>query len=1032
LRLEAAFVSPDGPTPARSSSDRAAIERRTAPAELTASRPDSARIPRATYRWQFNRGFTFQQARALLTYLDDLGISDVYASPYLQASRDSSHGYDVANHRALNPAIGTRAEYDAFAAELRRLGLGQLLDIVPNHMGIAEPANRWWMDLLENGPASPYASYFDITWDPPQPQLRDRVLLPILGDQYGVVLENGELELSFEQGAFLLGYYQARLPIAPDTYPQILQSCLGALAAELEPADERLVELQAINTAFGRLPPRDASTAAQVEQRQAEKETLKQRLAELAQRSPEVRAAIEATLRVFNGAPGQPASFDLLDTLLAQQSYRLAFWRVASEEINYRRFFDVNSLAAVRVEREAVFRATHELVLELLANGSLTGLRIDHPDGLWDPAAYLRLLQRSFLALGQQPPMAASADVLAGNGHRAAAEAEPSGDQSALETPLYVVVEKILSRGEQLRPDWAVHGTTGYDFANAVGGLFVDRANRRAFDDLYARFIGRRLDFHDLTNSTRKMIMLISLASEINALAHRLNQISEQQRRLRDFTLNSLTFVIREVIAALPIYRTYATCDRPPAGPGAAAIEQAVAEARRRNPRTDPSIFDFLRDMLLLRYPAGSGPQERDAQCSFVMKFQQTSGPVMAKGVEDTAFYVYNRLVSLNEVGGEPSHFGLTTAEFHRLNAQRAAQWPHSLLATSTHDTKRSEDVRARISVLSELPREFASALGRWSRLNSRHRARVGDQPAPDRNDEYLIYQTLLGAWPLGPLEVDARAGFTARIQAYLEKATREAKVHTSWINPNAEYDQALRGFIGAILDERRSGRFLESFAPLQRQVAHFGMLNSLAQVLLKLSSPGVPDIYQGNELWDLSLVDPDNRRPVDYELRQRLLQALRSEIGRQAPVLGDLAEALLRSWPDGRVKLYLTHRALDLRRRRPDLFRDGAYRPLSTEGPRAEHVCAFARECGEQALVAVAPRLLVRLVGTSGPGLPLGGDVWGETRLDLGAARPGDRFRDAFTGAILEPEERDGRASLALAALLARFPVALLERVDA
>jgi (1->4)-alpha-D-glucan 1-alpha-D-glucosylmutase len=682
-----------------------------------------------------------------------------------------------------------------------------------------------------------------------------------------------------------------------------------------------------------------------------------------------------------------------------------------------------------------VFRETHRLILRLLREGKVSGLRIDHPDGLWDPAAYLRQLQRSYLrevALagrnGQAGELAAAAPLP--ELPEQARQQLAAGLAGASDLPLYVVVEKILSDGEELPTDWATHGTTGYDFGAAVGGLLVDGANRRAFDDLYARFIGRRIDERDLVNSTKKMIMLVSLAGEINALANRLNRLSEQNRRFRDFTLNSLTFAIREIIAALPVYRTYSTCDGAVAKPDRDAIEAAVTEAKRRNPRTESSIFNFIRDLLLLRFPAGGTPEERDAQCEFVMKFQQTTGPVAAKGVEDTAFYVYNRLVSLNEVGGEPSRFGLSVADFHRRNAARLQRWPHSLLASSTHDTKRSEDVRARISVLSEIPRELATALGRWSRFNARHKARVDGQAAPDRNDEYLIYQTLLGAWPFEPFDAAGQQAFVERIQAYMQKATKEAKVHTTWINPNEAYDRAVCEFIRLILDEDSSVNFLASFRPLQLRVAHFGVFNALSQTLLKLTSPGVPDIYQGNEIWDFSLVDPDNRRPVDYDLRARLLKSLRREIDRRAGPgrLAELTRELLGSYEDGRVKLYLTHRALDFRGRQPELFGRGSYEPLTADGSRADNVCAFARTLGDKRAVVVAPRLLTRLV--SGQDLPLGQAAWGDTWLALGAEAVGQRFRDTFSGQILTAEERDARVGLKLAEVFAHFPAALLERV--
>ncbi|MBI3977920.1 MAG: malto-oligosyltrehalose synthase, partial [Chloroflexi bacterium] len=666
------------------------------------------RIPIATYRLQLNDACTFRDAQRLAPYLHDLGISDCYASPLFKPCPGSSHGYDVVDHSQLNPALGGEADFEAFTADLQERGLGLVLDMVPNHMGIADAGNTWWMDVLENGPSSIYASHFDIDWHPATPELENRVLLPILGDQYGMVLESGRFRLAFEEGAFFIYHYDTRLPVAPRTYSRILSNQLGSLLATLGEEDEHVQELQSILTALSYLPRRTEVLPEKVAERNREKEIIKRRIAALYQASPPVRAAIDTAVRAFNGTVGEPSSFDLLDALLNVQAYRLAYWRVAADEINYRRFFDVNELAAIRVELPEVFRATHDLVLRFLADGRITGLRIDHADGLWNPAAYFRQLQESYVLRRIQArlPAGRHQDRLA----QAVATclANRSAQRDPAETPawpLYVVAEKILGEHESLPDDWAVDGTTGYDFLNAANGIFVDGRNREAFDQIYSRFIGTPINFRTLANSNKKMVMLVSLASEINALSHQLERIAEKNRRVRDFTLNSLTFAIREVIACLPVYRTYITGVTPgPVERDHLSIEAAVAEAKKRNPRTAESIFDFIRDTLLLRNVQDFAAQDRTKLADFVMKFQQVTGPVMAKGVEDTAFYVYNRLVSLNEVGGAPEQFGVSVAAFHRQNAERSRRWPHSLLATSTHDTKRGEDVRARISVLSEIP----------------------------------------------------------------------------------------------------------------------------------------------------------------------------------------------------------------------------------------------------------------------------------------------------------------------------------------
>ncbi len=985
------------------------------------------RVPSATYRLQFNRDFTFADARGLVPYLHALGVSDCYASPLLQACAGSTHGYDTCDHGRLNPELGGEPGFDAFAAALRERGMGLVLDAVPNHMGIADPRNAWWMDVLENGPSSVYAPFFDIDWRPVNPDLENKVLLPFLDDQYGRVLEAGRIRLAYEEGAFFLRYHEVKLPIAPCTYPAVLEAALDGLANELGEGHEHLLELRSILTALRYLPPRAELAKELVVERDREKEVVKRRIAALCGASPAVRAAVEAAVRSFNGTPGEPRSFDRLDRLIEAQAYRPAFWRVATEEINYRRFFDVNELAALRVEAPEVFRPAHQLLFRLLAEGKATGLRIDHPDGLWDPARYFRQLQENFVlehVRGRLPPGHDTADL---EREVAACLADRLGEGRgpAPAWPLYVVAEKILCEGEPLPQDWAVDGTTGYDFLNAVNGLFVDGDGRDAFDRAYQQFVRPPAEFGQLVNSAKKMTMLVSVASEINALGHQLDRIAERNRRHRDFTLGSLTFAIREVIACLRVYRTYVT------GPEAVAlrdrlvVEEAVEEAKRRNPRTAEAVFDFVGDTLLLRNVADFQEADRPRLVEWVMKFQQLTGPVMAKSVEDTVFYTYNRLASLNEVGGSPDRYGVSVAAFHRQNAERLERWPYALVATSTHDTKRSEDVRARLNALSEMPGEWQAALARWGRMSSPRKTVVDDRPAPDRSDEYLLYQTLLGAWPEGQPAGDALVGLRGRVVDYMRKATKEAKVHTSWVNPNTEYDDAVRDFVCRVLADE--GPFLTDFLALQRRVAFFGYFNSLGQVLLKLTCPGVPDFYQGTELWDFSLVDPDNRRPVDYGRRQDVLAELRGRIDRDGDDLRPLAAELLAAVHDGRIKLYLTYRALNFRREHPKLFAEGAYLPLEASGIKRDHVCAFARCVGEEAVLVVVPRLLVRLVGGEEQP-PLGAAVWGQTRLLLPQQLAGRTYRNLFTGERIAAAVHDGPPELLLGAVLGRFPVALLE----
>lgn len=985
-------------------------------------------IPLATYRLQFNQAFTFYDAARLIPYLRELGVSHCYASPLFKARAGSSHGYDVCDFGQLNPELGGDEGFEAFHRAAEEAGLGLILDIVPNHMGIVDEANSWWTDVLENGPSSIYAEYFDLDWDPVRPALENKVLLPILGDQYGRVLESGKLRLAYEDGAFVIYHYETKLPVTPNSYSQILSGVVAALEGALEPDHEHLLELASILTAIDYLPRPTEVAPERIAERNREKEVIKRRIATLWEASSEVRSSIEAVIRAFNGSIDDPRSFDQLDELLNAQCYRLAFWRVATEEINYRRFFDVNDLAAIRVERPEVFEATHALILRLLIEGKASGLRVDHVDGLWDPPKYLRQLQDSYADLLARTESAPRED---GPAHgMASGSHSASRVVSGAKWPLYVVAEKVLVDGERLPEDWAVYGTTGYDFLNAINGLFVDGSNRRAFDRIYRDFTGVQLPYRDLVNSTKKMIMLISLASEINALSSLLERIADANRRYRDFTLNSLTYAIREVIACLPVYRTYITgAVGPVAGRDQAVIEAAVREVKRRNPRTAGTIFDFIRDTLLFRHSEDFRAEERDRLSDFVMKFQQVSGPVMAKGVEDTAFYVYNRLVSLNEVGGNPEQFGQTTEAFHRQNAERQRRWPHSLLATATHDTKRGEDLRARIDVLSEMPREWRALLTRWGRHNARRKKDVDGAPAPSRNDEYLLYQTILGAWPDEPLSSEEFGRFRERIAAYMLKATKEAKVHTSWVNANEEYDDAVRQFVTRVLSDNPNDPFFAVLRQFQRRVAFYGRLNSLAQTLLKLTSPGVPDIYQGTELWDLSLVDPDNRRPVDYDRRRALLAQLCQQCDSAGPSLTALADDLVEHVADGRIKLYLINRALGFRRAHEALFSAGAYQPLAAHGGRQDHVVAFRRISQGEAAIVVAPWLVVGL--TDGvEQAPLGERIWGDTRLLLPDDAIGAAYWNVLTGEVLTADEQDGGVGLPLASICGHFPVSLLERV--
>ncbi len=993
----------------------------------------SPRIPVSTYRLQFNHRFTFRDATRAISYLDQLGITDIYASPYFKAKAGSLHGYDIVDHNSLNPEIGTHEDYAAMIDVLDRLGMGQILDIVPNHMCIESSDNAWWMDVLENGLCSPYAAYFDIDWAPIKKELKDKVLIPILGGQYGNILEGQELRLAFEEGAFFVYYHEHKLPVLPETYVSLLEHRLDELKALIPEESPDITEFLSITTALQHLPIFTETDLVRIAERYREKEVIKRRLRVLVERSDEVRRHIAENVMLFNGTKGDSKSFDLLDSLMGKQIYRLSHWRVATEEINYRRFFDINSLGAIHMEHPAVFAATHALIFRLIRERGVTGLRIDHPDGLYNPVEYFHWIQRGCfiqemvtvengVGEGQIKP-----ETMSEMERELAVQYDETVLKNLEYKPFYIVGEKILTKSERMPEDWPIYGTTGYEFLNSVNGIFIDGQNAKAFDVIYEKFIRKRINVQDMISTKKKEVMLATLSSEVNTLGHYLNDISETNRRTRDFTLYSLRRAVIEVIAAFPVYRTYTNTwkvsDR-----DIQYIEQAVSRAKRNNPAISESIFDFLKDVLLLRFPKDLSDADKAKQFDFVMRFQQITGPVMAKGVEDTTFYVYNRLVSLNEVGGMPERFGTPLEAFHGQNIERLKLWPHTLVTTDTHDTKRSEDVRARINVLSEIPREWGEHVRAWVRMNRRRKTVIDGAEAPDRNEEYLIYQILVGTWPVETIDGNAYDEFVERIRDYMIKAAREAKVNTSWINPNETHEQALTTFINRILHPAPENQFLSNFFPFQRKVSRCGMFNSLAQTLLKICVPGVPDFYQGTELWDLNLVDPDNRRPVDYERRINILSELKRK---EAAAEVNLAEELYHSMNDGRIKMYLIYKALTCRKANRGLFEKGAYLPLSIVGSRADHVCAFVRKMGGASTIVVVPRLLWLLIQGEGP-IPLDKALWEDTYIILPDSDSETQYRNIFTDEIIGTEsQQDGKQGLALAGILSTFPIALMVNKD-
>jgi (1->4)-alpha-D-glucan 1-alpha-D-glucosylmutase len=961
------------------------------------SRVEPGHIPTSTYRLQMNGRFTFEDAVQLADYLAGLGIGDCYLSPFLMAAPGSMHGYDITDPTRVNPEIGTREDVQRLSERLKQYGMGIIADVVPNHMCIDDAANRWWWDVLENGPSSPFARYFDIDWNPPKRDLANKVLLPILGDQYGRILEDQQITVGYERGGFVAFVNQKSLPLDPCSWALILDPAAEALKKRLGDTHEHVLELESILTALSHLAPAYETDPAKVQERQREKEIIRKRLAALVDSSTEAREEIEASRRQINGVKGDSRSFDRLEELLSRQSYRLAFWRVAADEINYRRFFDINQLAAIRVDDPEVFYPVHALLMEMIHEGQIDGLRVDHSDGLWDPAEYFHRLQA------------------------AAADAKGSAQ------PFYIVTEKILVGNEALRSDWNISGTTGYDFLGLVNGVFVDGSRRRAFYRLYETFTGCSLHFEDLNYACKRLILQTSMSGELNVLANKLDKISEGHRWSRDFTRASLQHALRETIACFPIYRTYTT-DRAeqPDPEDERHIRNAIRSAKRRNQSTDESVFDFLQRVLLLEDPAGISDAQRAERRDFVMSMQQITGPVVAKGIEDTAFYRSAPLASLNDVGSDPRQFGISPAGFHARNQARLEAWPHALLATSTHDSKRSEDVRARINVLSEIPGDWYRAIRSWREINLNHKTTSVGAEIPSPAEEYLFYQTLVGIWPLrnpGPAE---QGQLTQRVQAYMRKALREAKVHSSWINTNQSYEEAVDTFVAAALEPSPENHFLSEFIAFVEKIKAAGLWNSLSQTLLKIASPGVPDFYQGNEIWDFSLVDPDNRRPVDYDLRRGLLNRLR-QMESQAP--SEQIDAMIADPSDGALKMYLTRRALCFRKSNRDLLENGSYVPLRTAGDRQNHAVAFARTRKRNCVIAVASRFFMALGADKRK--PTGPDVWGDSALLLRRDLAHTAWREVLSQTTIESDRHGKQHRLPLSRVFAHLPVALLHAVE-
>ncbi len=962
----------------------------------------AAWTPTSTYRLQLGPQLGFADVQAIVPYLASLGIDALYLSPMLKARPGSTHGYDIVDHAALNPDLGTEADLEALAGAAAAHGLRLLADIVPNHMGVDPQANPWWREVLENGPCSPYAEYFDIDWDPVTPHLRQKVLLPILGAQYGDVLERGEMQVEYEDGTLWLRYFEHRLPINPRQTPLVLRHAVAGLVETLGEADGAVLEFQSILEGLHNLPPYTDTDPERIVVRQREKEVLRNRLLRLVGDTPAVAEAIGDAVAHVNGRAGEPASFDQLHGLLEAQPYRLASWRTAVDEINYRRFFDVNELAGVRVEHEAVFEATHALIGRWLRDGLVHALRLDHPDGLFDPEAYFSRLQQL------------------------------AREQTGRDEPLYVVAEKILAGGEHLRDDWQVHGTTGYAFLNEVNGLFLDPGGLGRLRRLHARTTGEHEPLNEIVYDAKKLIMNTAMSSELGVLADALARIARADRHTRDFTLNSLRELITEYVACISVYRTYVS----PRGwthEDEAIIDRTIADAQRRNPAMEGSLFQFLRQVLLPAPIDGDAPRsagqaaQADSRLAFAMKLQQYTGPVQAKGVEDTTFYRYNVLVSMNEVGGEPGDGPHSVDDAHASNGRRQRDWPTEMTTLSTHDTKLGEDVRARINVLSVLPDEWRDALNRVLRASAPARTMLRGAWAPDRNDECRFLQVLLGCWPAGlPFDAPAPVELVDRLKAYMLKAIRESKRHTSWITQNEAYEAATASYVDEVLTGTVAPKVLAVLRPLADRLAHCGVSNTVAQTVLKLTAPGMPDTYQGAETWKFDLVDPDNRQPVPFDRLAGLLHEV--DQARSSSTFGpDEVAGWREHWPDGRLKLHIASALLRARRADPGLWLGGAYRPLPVDVSVDAAVMAFARlaDGGGQALVLVGVQT-ARLPGD----WPIGG-VWGTSRVLLPPGSPSGAWRDLLTGSMLTPTQTASEQWIFLAHAFPTLPVAVLVPVE-
>ncbi|MDP8262526.1 MAG: malto-oligosyltrehalose synthase [Candidatus Ancaeobacter aquaticus] len=925
------------------------------------------RVPESTYRLQFMPSYGFRKHLEIVSYLSDLGFSDVYASPIFKAKTGSTHGYDVTNPNQINPELGTPEDFAQLVKKVKELNMGWLQDIVPNHMAY-DGENEMLMDVLENGKSSPYYTYFDIDWGHPYLSIRGRLLAPFLGKFYAECLRDGEIKMGYDQQGLCVRYYELKFPLKIESYAKVLLQEIKMLEESL--GENNPVFIKFVGTIHLFKAP---SHTSELQKRYSNIKYAKKMLWELYTSNEKIKKYIDYTIRTFNGKKGDFDSLELLDKLLSEQYYRLSFWKVANEEINYRRFFSINGLISLRVEDQEVFENTHALIFKLIKDGTFTGLRVDHIDGLYDPTAYVQKLKKKC-------------------------------DNT------FVVVEKILDFDEALPSFWPIQGTSGYEFMNMVNELFCYHKNEKKSSSIYSKFIDADMQYERLVADKKRLIIGKHMAGNIDNIAHQMNKISSKDKYGIDITLYGLKRALVEFMAMFPVYRTYISVDE-----FSDADQHYIKEAARKATDSNPGLYyelKFIEKFFLFGLENNISDADRQNWARFVMNFQQFTGPLMAKGFEDTTLYIYNRLISLNEVGGDPGIFGVSEKSFHEFNSKRAARWPHSINATSTHDVKRGEDIRARINVLSEIPKEWEQAVKLWAENNKGKKITVKGRKVPDKNDEYFFYQTLVGSYPEAE---DGLDDYIKRVKEYSIKAVREAKVHTAWLKPDNEYESAYISFIESVLKPSTDNQFLKHFLPFQQKVAHYGRLNSLSQTVLKMTTPGIPDFYQGTELWDLNFVDPDNRRSVDYKKRMGLLRDIQKK---EKNKVSQLIQELLCAMCDGKVKQYVVYRALRARKELKDLFQKGSYMPLDVEGARKEHIVAFTRRHNDRWVIIIVPRFLVSLVNKGE--IPLGNKIWKDTAINLNNM-PG-QWHNVFTDKAISIKD-----VLTVGEVLSEFPVAIL-----